>query len=289
MVTRAVKEQIVCTPKELPEASKLWGALRAIQINPVNRPPVEKLDPNHLQMLTTKYWGSGGVSLSVGFVEQTSSELRNKILSYMNRWGQHCKANFYWTQTDPQVRISRGRGGYWSYLGTDILQIPRNEPTMNLEGFTLSTSDSECKRVVYHETGHTMGFPHEHSLREVIALLDERKTINYFRKTQGWSENEIRNQILTPLQESSLLGREPGDTQSIMCYQFPGSITKNGKPILGGSDLDEQDIKFCAKVYPKEQVPPQPPPPDSSGNYDEMRLYKSGVEVGRYIIVKRVA
>ena len=62
-------------------------------------------------------------------------------------------------------RISRGSEGYWSYLGTDIRLIPRNRPTMNLQGFTMNTSESEYKRVVRHETGHTLGFPHEHILR----------------------------------------------------------------------------------------------------------------------------
>jgi hypothetical protein len=62
-------------------------------------------------------------------------------------------------------QISRGSEGYWSYLGTDIRLIPWNRPTMNLQGFTMNTSESEYKRVVRHETGHTLGFPHEHILR----------------------------------------------------------------------------------------------------------------------------
>jgi hypothetical protein len=37
-----------------------------------------------------------------------------------------------------------------------------------------------------------------------------------------------------------------------MCYQLPGSITKNGKPIVGGSDIDPQDYKFAASIYPKQ-------------------------------------
>jgi len=55
--------------------------------------------------------------------------------------------------------------GYWSYLGTDILHIPKNRPTMCLENFSMDTLESEYKRVVRHETGHTLGFPHEHMRR----------------------------------------------------------------------------------------------------------------------------
>ena len=55
--------------------------------------------------------------------------------------------------------------GYWSYLGTDVLHIPVDQQTMNLQGFTERTPESEYRRVVRHETGHTMGFPHEHMRR----------------------------------------------------------------------------------------------------------------------------
>ena len=63
-----------------------------------------------------------------------------------------------------QVRIARTReDGYWSYLGTDILSIDASQQTMNLDSFSMNTPDSEFYRVVRHETGHTLGFPHEHT------------------------------------------------------------------------------------------------------------------------------
>jgi hypothetical protein len=36
-----------------------------------------------------------------------------------------------------------------------------------------------------------------------------------------------------------------------MCYQIPGSLTKSGKPIIGGADIDKQDYDFAALLYPK--------------------------------------
>src|SRR6266540_5575823 len=148
---------------------------------------------------------------------------------------------------------STGRGqtgGYWSYLGTDILSIEHNEPTMNLEGFTMATPESEFHRVVRHETGHTMGFPHEHMRRALVNKIDPEKAIKFFGETQGWSEAEVRQQVLTPLEESALWGTQ-ANPNSIMCYQIPGSITKDGKPILGGLDIDKEDSTFAAKIYPK--------------------------------------
>ena len=121
---------------------------------------------------------------------------------------------------------------------------------MNLEAFTMQTPESEFHRVVRHETGHTLGFPHEHMRQALVAADRSGEGDRLLRRTQGWTEQEVRQQVLTPLEESSLLGTTP-DPNSIMCYQIPGSITKDGKPILGGPDIDASDFAFAAKIYPK--------------------------------------
>ena len=98
----------------------------------------------------------------------------------MNAWSKTGNVRFRVTNGAGQVRIARGGGadgGYWSYLGTDILSIPLNEPTMNLEAFSMDTSESEFHRVVRHETGHTLGFPHEHMRRALVQLIDAKKAI----------------------------------------------------------------------------------------------------------------
>ena len=124
--------------------------------------PDAVIPPAHLALLTAKYWGSGGVRLTVGFLDGPEAALRTRILSHMNAWGAFCNVRFTEVAMDPQVRIARTAGdGYWSYLGTDILHIGANQPTMNLDSFTMNTPDSEFHRVVRHETGHTLGFPHE--------------------------------------------------------------------------------------------------------------------------------
>src|SRR5262249_40573964 len=159
--------------------------------------------------------------------------------------------------TDPQVRIATTPGlGYWSYLGTDILSIAAGEPTMNLDSFSAATPDSEYARVVRHETGHTMGFPHEHMRRELVAKIDRDKAIKYLEDTQGWTEEEVIQQVLTPIEDSSLLGTPHADPNSIMCYQIPGTITKDGSPIVGGTDIDRLDYEFAGKIYPRNGSKP---------------------------------
>jgi hypothetical protein len=36
-----------------------------------------------------------------------------------------------------------------------------------------------------------------------------------------------------------------------MCYQLPGSITRNGQPILGGVDINQTDFEFVGRIYPR--------------------------------------
>jgi hypothetical protein len=122
---------------------------------------------------------------------------------------------------------------------------------MNLESFTMNTLDSEFYRVVRHETGHTLGFPHEHMRSAIIERLDREKAIASFMRTQGWSRQEVIDQVLTPLEESSLLGTPVADQTSIMCYQIDGSLTVDGMPIEGGMDINELDYSFAASLYPK--------------------------------------
>jgi hypothetical protein len=186
-------------------------------------------------------------------------------LTHMNAWGTRCNVKFT-KSTSPtaQVRIARQPGdGYWSYLGTDCLHIPAGQPTINLDSFSMSTPETEYRRVVRHETGHTLGCPHEHARPDLVNLLDPARTIAFFRDAYGWTEQMTREQVLTPLSESQLLGTAHADADSVMSYQFPGSCTKSGNPIVGGSDITEDDYAMMGKLYPQPVAPP--PPPVSAG------------------------
>lgn len=260
-----IDERIVCLPKRLPRNLWVAAAEKASQINPLNHPPINRLmlvekgfapSKQSIAVLTTKYWGNKGVKLTVGFMDNPSSALRKRILEHMNAWNKTANVQFVASSTDPQVRIARLRGdGHWSYLGTDVLSIPKNEATMNLDSFTMDTSEAEYRRVVRHETGHTLGCPHEHMRRELVDLIDPKKAIDFFAENQGWDENMVRRQVLTPIEESSLLGTLKSDANSIMCYQLPGSITKSGRPIVGGKDIDKADSTFIGSIYPKPKAP----------------------------------
>jgi hypothetical protein len=257
-------------PAQAIDAGQLIEAAHhAITINPMNRPPVERMaalgmgapSPLHIALLTTAYWGTSGVKLTVGFLDSPESALKNRILSHMNAWNKNANVTFTPTKDrdNADVRIARAGGqdgGYWSYVGTQIKTIKKGEATMNLEAFTMQTEDGEFYRVVRHETGHTLGFVHEHMRKALVKKIDKKKAIAYFLKNDGWSAQETTDQVLTPIEDSTINGTTP-DPKSIMCYQIPGEITIDGEPIIGGLDIDASDYAFSATIYPKGASAPK--------------------------------
>jgi hypothetical protein len=233
---------IGCTIKALPTRLVIAAGRTAARINPVNETVLAPMaeasgdntpTPMMAAIVMSKYWGRDPRVLTVSFMESTPADLRARIVSHMNAWNKTACISFAETQGTGDVRISRSGGGYWSYLGTDILHVPRNRQTMNLQDFTMQTSESEFKRVVRHETGHTLGMPHEHMRKELVALLDPEKTYAYFLRTQGWNRATVDQQVLTPLDDRTIFG------------------TRSGVPIRGGIDINDTDFAFAGQYYPK--------------------------------------
>lgn len=249
---------IACRTRTLSPAAQLAAERAIMERHPEEARPVRGGRGDRVTRIAVNIgnrWPAAGVRLTVSFLDGGSVALRKRILEHMNAWSKSANVRFREARTDPDVRITRvdsppEDAGYWSYLGTEILGAEADEPTMNLEGFTARTSEAEYRRVVRHEAGHTLGFEHEHMRSEFVRRIDRRKAIRYFRKTDGWTPEEVREQVLTPLEETSIMG-SAGDEHSIMCYQIPGEITKDGQPIMGGIDIDRSDFAFAASIYPK--------------------------------------
>ena len=265
---------IVCRPKSLPLDKLAAAERRAIEINPVNelesrtveRTPIGRRGgPRRIVVVKGRKWSETGVRLSVSFLDNPSAALRTRIIKHMNAWGQHANVLFSETKGVGKVRIARfdsppKDAGYWSYIGTEILEIEDDEPTFNLDSFTMRTPESEFRRVVRHEAGHTLGFDHEHMRTEIVNRIDRAKAFAFFDKDQGWTRKEVEEQVLTPLAKKSIMGTTEADPLSIMCYQLPGEIMKDGKPVPGGVDINSNDFAFAKKLYPKSKRRESEPP-----------------------------
>jgi hypothetical protein len=116
----------------------------------------------------------------------------------------------------------------------------------------LSYGEAEFQRVLPHEIGHTLEFPHEHMRRQIVARIDPEKAYKYFASTQGWDPRTVDEQVLTPLAESSIAGSREADEKSVMTYPLPSYITRDGRPIEGGTRITEKDYKFASILYPRQ-------------------------------------
>ena len=196
-------------------------------------------------------WPNGTV-LRVAFLERVAPDLRALIVQHMNAWNRRgTNIRFVESANDPQIRVTLARGqGYWSYQGTDCLHIPKNEPTMALEGMSMRTSAAEMTRVIRHETGHTLGMVHEHLRKEVVDRLDRERVIAYYMRWQGWDRQTVIDNVLTVIPQSALISTRMPELTSIMTYSIPASLTKDGRAIPGGSNITNLDAKFAASIYP---------------------------------------
>ncbi len=270
----------VCKTRLLTPNQAATALRRGLEINPANAIDHGTISPvggagrrggqRRLAVVIARRWPAGGVDLTVQFLDNPSEALRKRLLLHMNAWGLHANVRFAETRDVGMVRVARlnhppDDAGFWSYIGTEILGIEDDQPTMNLEGFTMRTAESEFLRVVRHEAGHTLGFEHEHMRSDLVKRIDRRKAFAYYKQSDDWTKAETEAQVLTPLDNRSLMGTADSDPLSIMCYQIPAEITKDGKEIAGGLDINEKDHAFAAKVYPKHaksapaQAPATPP------------------------------
>ena len=119
----------------------------------------------------------------------------------------------------------------WSYVGTDALQIPKSQKTMNLGWLDDDTQfDAEpyknTGQVVLHEFGHAMGMIHEHQ-NPKNNTIQWNKPVVYeeLQRTNGWSTQQVNENMF----------RKYGDAQ--MCAKV--------KALAPYSDQQEDIRGYC--------------------------------------------
>ena len=151
---------------------------------------------------------------------------------------------------EADVRISFDPdGGSWSLVGTDHL-LEKKNATMNFGWFDVPT--------IIHEFGHVIGLVHEHQNPKGKKIMwDEKKVIEWAKKSQGWSEETTRQNIINKYNKNSINGSD-FDPLSIMLYFFPASLTTNNIGTEQNFRLSGQDVIWIDKMYHKDgQISPE--------------------------------
>jgi serralysin len=257
----------VCIDKFVDPDVADWHAVRE---NPENQiilptPPIVGTHSKDLRaagvILTGRKWPNGKV-LKVAHMGGDPTVMR-RVEETAMKWMKYVnlKLEFVGDYRQADVRIAYNKDdGSWSYLGTSIASIPREEPTMNYGWLEPTTSQTEYDRVVLHEFGHTWGYPHEHSHPRNDIPWDKPACYEYYRRTQGWTSEDVDQQVFFRYSESQTQFSE-FDKRSIMLYSIPNALTIGDYEVGWNVDLSEGDIAFAAWQYPKDVVQPPAPPP----------------------------
>lgn len=156
--------------------------------------------------------------------------MKEKVEKYAAEWSKYANIKFSFIQSgDADIRISFKNSGSWSCLGNCPCEVngknpTQNEPTMNFGWLTSNSPDYEYSRVVLHEFGHALGFTHEHQSPDSDIPWDRNAVIEYYSRSQGWSEEETGRNIFSKYGKDET-NFSSYDENSIMHYAIPDELT----------------------------------------------------------------
>lgn len=177
-------------------------------------------------LLKTKRWNPARRELRVDFL--STSPLIDRIIRTASGWEEHMPLRFIWGQGTPDILVGFVPGdGHWSNVGTDSkLKATDGLQSMNFGWTAPPVRDREVRRVALHEFGHALGLIHEHQNPDAAIPWNEAAVYEYYRRTQGWDEDETKNNVLERYRESQV-NRTDYDSDSIMLYAIPREVLTN--------------------------------------------------------------
>ncbi len=286
-----------CIDRDLPVDSMIEAMHKAIEENSANaptfssrsvQPGVIPLPPLALAAVTGKLWKPGR-TLRVRFLDG-DPVVQMRLQPFAHIWSQYANIKFEFGN-DPaaEIRISFLQPGSWSYIGTDALTIPKNQPTMNYGWLTQATENDEYSRVVTHEFGHSIGCIHEHQNPAADIPWDKPKVYAYY---QGPPNNWNKDQVDTNLFErysADITQFSAFDRDSIMLYPIPNDLTIGDFEVGWNKVLSATDEQFIATLYPLDTKPQSeltldaPSITASIGQFGEIDTYTFAVKnAGQY-------
>ncbi|MEM7163128.1 MAG: M12 family metallopeptidase [Bacteroidota bacterium] len=190
-----------------------------------------------------------GQEIWIKFIGGTAFQHR-QVKKYAAHWQEHVSLKFrFGHYTWAHVRISFNQyDGHWSYIGRESTRN-QGSPSMNI---ALNNNDSMTRwsRVVLHEFGHMLGLVHEHSnpCANPITFKEEKEVIEYYKRTQGWTKEQIIRNVLTKQYDATYC--TPFDPESIMLYNIPSNLLIDEIHLIENTKLSIGNKAFVKFLYP---------------------------------------
>jgi serralysin len=212
--------------------------------------PYEK-PSTRMALIRAKLW-KPGTTLSVKFLGG-NPVIQKKVQQMATDWENYANIKFnFISDGDANIRVNFEPDGSWSYIGTDALGIPQNEPTMNYGWLETDTPDEEYSRVVKHEFGHALGCIHEHQNPSAEIPWDREAVYRYFTgPPNNWTRAQVDHNLFERYSRN-ITNFTNLDPESIMLYPIPAQFTTNHQAIGGrNNDLSKVDKTFIKEQYPQ--------------------------------------
>ncbi|HKP85668.1 MAG TPA: M12 family metallopeptidase [Blastocatellia bacterium] len=215
-----------------------------------------------------KLWPNG-TTLNIRFINGTSSQ-QNIVKQFAPQWASFANLKLvFGNAPDAQIRIAfNDNDGAWSYIGTDCLNIPRDQPTLNL-GW-------QDEGVVLHEFGHALGMIHEHQNPRTNPIEWNKPVVSSALSgpPNFWDPPTIQHNLFDKYEINQINGSD-FDSKSVMLYSFPASWTLNGFHSDPNEKLSDVDKGFARRVYPSQEP--------VAGGVVEIPVFEGGVaaEIGQ--------
>ena len=249
----AIRTKAASASKSLPKNASFGQQVQAI----TKLGPLHASDPAHvarMAVINQKKWADG-YNLRCRFLDGDDFQ-RGKVTEKAQMWQQYANISINFVDDhDAEIRISfQADAGSWSAIGNDCLvasYFPAYQPTMNYGWLRDDTDDTEYERVVVHEFGHALGCIHEHQQpNENLQWNVDAVYATFSGSPNFWSKDDIDHNILQKYSPEGMSATQ-FDRDSIMLYQFDGSLFVDGVGTPSNTKLSALDEQMIGEMYPQ--------------------------------------